>query len=280
MESVLITGGSGFLGRALTERLLAQGCERICIYSRNEYAQARMRADFQDDPRLRWFIGDVRDAERMERALQSAKAVIHAAALKRIEVGHYNPDEMTKTNVVGTMNVIEASRRAGVRKVVLVSSDKAFEPVSAYGHSKALAESLVLAANNISPWGPRYSVCRYGNVSGSTGSVIPVWRELIAKGFAVPVTDPDCTRFWMSREEAASLVLGTLATPEGGELAIPNLPAYRLGDLAEAMGAQGVEIKGLGSFEKKHESMAAGNCSASARRMSVEELRERLTEVA
>ena len=280
MESVLITGGSGFLGRALTERLLAQGCERICIYSRNEYAQARMRADFQDDPRLRWFIGDVRDAERMERALQSAKAVIHAAALKRIEVGHYNPDEMTKTNVVGTMNVIEASRRAGVRKVVLVSSDKAFEPVSAYGHSKALAESLVLAANNISPWGPRYSVCRYGNVSGSTGSVIPVWRELIAKGFAVPVTDPDCTRFWMSREEAASLVLGTLATPEGGELAIPSLPAYRLGDLAEAMGAQGVEIKGLGSFEKKHESMAAGNCSASARRMSVEELRERLTEVA
>lgn len=203
---VLITGGTGFLARGLVRRLLEEGEERICLYSRNEFAQARMREEFNDDRRLRWFIGDVRDQERLERAMQSVESVIHAAALKRIEVGHYNPDEMLKTNVWGTTNVIEAARRAHVARVVFVSSDKAFQPVSPYGQTKALAESMVLAANTISPWGPKFSVCRYGNVAGSTGSVIPVWRELLARpdntAKGVRITDPDCTRFWMSREEA------------------------------------------------------------------------------
>lgn len=267
---VLITGGSGFLGRALVEKLLADGCPRICIYSRNEYSQAKMRAEFADDARLRWFIGDVRDVERLERALQSVYTVIHAAALKRIEVGQYNPEEMAKTNIIGTMNVIAAARRAGIGKALLVSSDKAYQPVSPYGQSKAMAESLFLTAND-PQYGPRFAVVRYGNVAGSTGSVIPTWRSRAARGQPVRVTDPECTRFWMDRADAATLVVDTLVSMRGGELTIPDLPAYRLGDLAEAMGLR-YEVVGLGSFEKLHESMDATRSSETAERLTVEEL--------
>jgi UDP-N-acetylglucosamine 4,6-dehydratase len=283
---VLITGGTGYLGHGLVRRLLEQGCQRICIYSRGEYAQARMRAEFENDARLRWFIGDVRDQQRLERAMESVEAVIHAAALKRIEVGAYNPDEMVKTNVLGSQNVIEAARRAGVQKVLLVSSDKAFEPVSPYGQSKALAESLFLAANDMSPYGPRFAVTRYGNVAGSTGSVIPTWRQIKEKWseaivwpkVKVPVTDPECTRFYMTRDQAVELVLTTLRDMVGGELAIPDLPAFRLGDLAAAMDVD-MDIRGLGAFEKKHEGMGPGNTSDMARRMDVSELREALVHV-
>lgn len=270
-RGVLITGGAGFLGHALVERLLADNWQRICIYSRNEFSQARMRASFKDDIRLRWFIGDVRDRDRLARAMSSVQVVIHAAALKRIEVGNYCPDEMVKTNVYGSMNVIDAARAAGVEKALLVSSDKAFEPVSPYGQSKALAESLFLTAND-PQFGPRFSVVRYGNVAGSTGSVIPTWRSVIG---SVMVTDPECTRFWMKREEAAKLVIDTVTSMRGGEVAIPDLPAFRLGDLAEAMGRD-TEIVGLGEWEKKHESMDAKRCSADARRLDVTELRELL----
>lgn len=271
---VLITGGSGFLGRALVERMLADGCERICLYSRNEYSQARMRADFDSDTRLRWFIGDVRDRDRLTRAMASVESVIHAAALKRIEVGTYNPDEMVKTNVYGSMNVVDAARAAGVEKVLLVSSDKAYGPISPYGQTKALAESLFLTAND-PQYGPRFAVVRYGNVAGSTGSVIPTWRA--ARG-VVTLTDPGCTRFWMKREEAARLVIDTLASMRGGEVAIPDLPAFRLGDLAEAMELK-TKVVGLGDWEKKAESMCAGKCSDTARRMSIDEIREALKSV-
>lgn len=271
---VLITGGSGFLARALVEKLLADKCPRICIYSRNEYSQARMRAEYKDNPKLRWFIGDVRDVDRLERAMQSVHTVIHAAALKRIEVGQYNPEEMVKTNVYGSMNVITAARRAGIEKVLLVSSDKAFCPVSPYGQSKAMAESLFLTAND-PQYGPRFSVVRYGNVAGSTGSVIPTWRAQIAAGERVRVTSTACTRFWMGREEAAKLVVDTLVSMAGGEVAIPDLPAFQLGDLVLAMRAQ-CDVVGLNQWEKLHESMDENRCSESARRMTVEELRTRL----
>lgn len=277
-RGVLITGGSGFLGHALVEKLLADGCERICIYSRGEYAQARMRMEFGDDQRLRWFIGDVRDVDRLERAMQSVCSVIHAAALKRIETGAMNPDEMVKTNVLGSLNVINAARRTEVSKVLLVSSDKAFEPVSPYGQSKAIAESLFLTAND-PQYGPRFAVVRYGNVSGSTGSVIPMWREAISKGKPITVTDPDCTRFYMTRQQAAALVLDTLTCMKGGELAVPDLPAYRLGDLVTALDAPDVILGKLCDFEKRHESMSAGNSSDQARRLSVPELRGLLAEV-
>lgn len=274
MSSILITGGTGYLGQAITRRLLENDfwSQRICIYSRSEHAQATMRAQLNDDERLRFFVGDVRDQERLERAMHRVDTVIHAAALKRIEVGHYNPDEMVKTNVLGTMNVLEAARRAKVRRLVFVSSDKAFEPISPYGQSKALAESLVLAANRMN-LGPRAVVVRYGNVAGSTGSVIPKWREMLSRNphAEVSITDPECTRFWMFPDQAVALVLDATVSTE--ELLIPTLQAYRLIDLAAAMDAACVRITGLPAWEKKHESMGPGNCSADARRMSVESLR-------
>lgn len=274
-SGVLITGGSGFLGRALVEKLLADGCTRICIYSRNEFAQAKMREDLDDDERLRWFIGDVRDQPRLERAMSSVYSVIHAAALKRIEVGAYNPEEMIKTNVLGTMNVVEAARKAEVGKVLLVSSDKAFEPVSPYGQSKALAESLVLNAHD-PQFGPRFGVVRYGNVAGSTGSIIPTWRARIAAGKKVAITNPGCTRFWMTRAEAAALVVDTLVEMKGGDLKVPRLPAFSIGDLWEAFERPDCDIVGLQGHEKEHESMDVEKYSATAKRLSVDELRERL----
>lgn len=273
MRSVLITGGTGSFGRAFVPRALALGTERVCVFSRGEHAQAAMRDEYGKDERLRWFIGDVRDRDRLRRAMEGIETVVHAAALKRIEVGHYNPIEMVKTNVLGAVNVIEAAQDAGVEKVVGLSSDKAYQPVSPYGTSKALAESLLLAANNTrGKSGPIFAVCRYGNVAGSAGSVIPKWRETLKSIATVPVTDPDCTRFWMTMGEAVDLVTHTIETMRGGEMVIPKLPAYRLGDLADAMGAT-MDIRGLNGFEKKHEGMRDGLTSDMARRMTVDELR-------
>ncbi len=272
-RGVLITGGTGFLAKGLVRKLLAEGCPRICVYSRGEFAQARMRREFNDEPRLRWFIGDVRDRDRLEIAVDGVGAVIHAAALKRIEVGASNPGEMVKTNVTGSQNVIEACRRHGVARVLLVSSDKAFEPISPYGQTKALAESLFLSANEAYPSGPRFAVVRYGNVFGSTGSVFPLWREMIAYGAqSVPVTSPDATRFFMRLEEAVALVTDTLRMMVGGEVNVPTLPAYRVADLVEALDV-GMRIVGMNKWEKLHESMCEGNCSKDARRMTVNELR-------
>lgn len=280
-EKFLITGATGAFGNACVRRLLEKS-PRIVIFSRSEFRQFQMRKELEalgytEKDNIRFMIGDVRDRDRLRRAMQGIDVVVHAAALKRIEVGHYNPIEMVKTNVGGAINVIEAAQDAGVKKVIALSSDKAFQPVSAYGTSKALAESLFLAANNTSGWnGPRFAACRYGNVWKSTGSVVPVWSKILETSKKVPVTDPDCTRFFMTMDEAVDLVLNTVATMEGGELAIPNLPAYRLGDLATAMGAEELDITGLPEWEKKHESMGNNNSSDAARRMSVEELKEAL----
>lgn len=279
MNSVLITGGTGFLGQALVKQLLQQGTERICIFSRDEVKQAAMRAQIADpDEKLHWFIGDVRDRTRLRRAMNGIDIVISAAALKRIETGFYNPAEMVKTNVMGAMNVIEAATDAGVERVLQVSTDKAFSPISPYGHSKALAEALYLNANNArGKTGPIFAVVRYGNVWNSTGSVVPTWRAAIARDEQIRITDPECTRFFMLIDEAVDLVLRTIDTMKGGELAIPDLPAYRLGDLARAMDApRPYKLTGLPPFEKAHESMSEGNSSEQARRMSVEELREQL----
>jgi len=203
--------------------------------------------------------------------MEGTEVVVHAAALKRIEVGQYNPSEMVKTNILGTMNVIESAQDAGVRKVVALSSDKAFQPISPYGQTKALMESLILAANNtVGPTGPKFSVTRYGNVAGSAGSVIPKWRSILESADTVPVTDPDCTRFWMTMDEAVDLVIGAIENMPV-DIIIPQLPAFRLGDLADAMDAK-MNITGLPSWEKKHESMG-GEHSGKARRMTIEELR-------
>lgn len=280
MESILITGGSGFLGRALIKCFLAVGYDRICVYSRNEHTQFLVRQAFNNDERLRFFIGDVRDRDRLRRALEGVDTAVHAAALKRIEVGRYDAGEMTKTNIGGSTNVIEAATDAGVRKVLFVSSDKAYEPVSPYGQSKALAESLFINANESrGKYGPLFSCVRYGNVWNSTGSIVPVWNSMIEEGAtSVPVTDPNCTRFFMTIDQAVDLVMGTIVTMRGGEIAIPDLPAYRVGDLAEAMEVN-MDIKGLPKFEKMHEKMSAERCSVDAPRMTVMQLREELANV-
>jgi UDP-N-acetylglucosamine 4,6-dehydratase/5-epimerase len=283
MRSVLITGGSGAFGTAMVRYLLIRGAEpwRIAILSRGEHRQAEMAREMAPlDPkslRLRFFVGDVRDRDRLYRAMEDIEVVIHAAALKRIEVGAYNPMEVMKTNILGAANVIEAAKDAGVRKVVALSTDKAYQPISPYGTSKAFAESLFLAANNTrGATGPRFAVVRYGNVWRSTGSVVPTWLKMLETSDTVPVTDPDCTRFYMTMNQAVQLVLQTVETRRAGsEIAIPWLPAYRLGDLAEAMGAK-MKILGLPSYEKLHESMAEGNSSNTARRMSVAELKTAL----
>lgn len=271
-NSVLITGGTGFFGQAMVKHLLNEAlADRICIYSRDEYKQAVMRRRFNNDPRLRFFIGDVRDLPRLTRAMAGVELVIHAAALKRIEVGVSNPDEMVKTNVLGTQNIVDAALSVDA-DAVLLSTDKACEPVSAYGYSKALAEAIFQAA------GEGFAITRYGNVANSTGSVIPLWKEIIAEGSdTVPVTDWNCTRFYMTEGEAVGLVMTTAITMPK-EIMIPTLPAYRLEDLAEAMGAE-MDIKGLPKWEKLHESMIPGESSVNARRMSVEELREAIGNV-
>lgn len=284
---VLITGGTGYFGKAFTKHMLALG-HTVCIYSRGEFSQFLMRQSLGDDQNMRWFIGDVRDQKRLRRAMHGCDWVVHAAALKRIEVGHYNPTEMVNTNVIGTMNVCEAASDAGVSKVVFLSSDKAYQPVSAYGQSKALAESIVLSSNyTMGANGPIFAVTRYGNVANSTGSVIPIWREALRHGpwkqvdgkmgRSVNVTDPECTRFYMTEQQAVDLVRETLETMSGGELVIPEyLPAYRLGDLAEAMGAT-MNITGLSKFEKLHEGMRDGLTSDIARRMTIDELKEAIS---
>ena len=271
---IVITGGSGFLGRALTK--FWRENHTVCVYSRSESAQAAL----EPHPNVRKFIGDVRDRDRLRRAFDGADAVIHAAALKRIEVGEYNPDEMVKTNVIGTMNVIEAAKDAGVERVVYTSTDKAWQPISPYGQSKALAESLILAANNTVRRyeGPKFSVTRYGNVMGSTGSVIPVWRAAKAAGERGRITHPWATRFWMSIAEAVQCVERTLRCMQGGERIIPRLPSFRLGDLAEAMEIE-CDIIGLPAWEKAHEGMDDDNQSVHAPRLSVDEIRERLKEL-
>jgi len=266
------------MGHGLARELLSRGVERVCIYSRGEHAQFLMREGFGNNPALRFFIGDVRDVGRLERAMHGIDLVIHAAALKRIEVGEYDSGEMIKTNVEGAVNVIEAAMRAGVGKVVALSTDKACEPVNLYGASKLAAEKLFLAANNSAGHlGPKFAVTRYGNVAGSTGSVIPIWRRALERGLPITMTHPDATRFWMTGAEAVDLVLRTAADMQGGELVIPDLPAYRLEDLALAMGPfAGLHIAGLGAGEKLHEAMRPGQTSDKARRMTVEELREGL----
>ena len=277
MKSILITGGTGSFGQAFVRHLLRESeYERICVFSRGEHIQAEMASSLAHIPgataRIRYFIGDVRDLRRLRRALKDIDVVVHAAALKRIEVGHYNPVEMVKTNIEGAINVVEAARDAGVCKAVFLSTDKAFQPISPYGQSKALAERIILSAND--RHGPKFSVTRYGNIWNSKGSVYPTWRRILAVGNErVIVTDPDCTRFFMWLREAVSLVQDTIRSMRGGETRIPTLPAYRLGDLAEAMGA-GLNVVGLPEWEKKHESMAAGNSSDVAKRLTVAEIRD------
>lgn len=279
MRSVLISGGTGSFGQAFTRAALASGIQRVCVFSRDELKQAEMRQEFTDT-RMRWFVGDVRDAKRLRRAMQECDTVIHAAALKRVEVGEYDTAEMVKTNVLGTMNVIEAATDAVVDKVIMLSTDKASAPVSGYGATKLVCERLMAGAEaGRGKNGPRFATVRFGNFAGSRGSIIPTWRQMLDNGLqSLPVTDRRCTRFIMRVEEAVAEVFALETDMEGGELLAPTLQAFHVVDLASAMGSPWHEV-GLRPGERLHEQMRDGVSSETADMLTVPDLQELLRAV-
>lgn len=251
---ILITGGSGSFGQAFTQRLLQDNlASRIVIYSRGEHLQEDMLRRFEDD-RLRFMIGDVRDQARLQMAMQGIDTVIHAAAMKVVPIAEYNPFECVLTNINGAENVCRASLAAGVQRVVALSTDKAVSPLNLYGATKLAAEKIFVAANNVSAGRCSYSVCRYGNVVGSRGSVVPLFQRLAATEDHLPITDPRMTRFWMTMDQAVDLVLSSLSMMKGREIFIPKLPSMRVTDLATAMAPQLPHtIVGIRPGEKLHE---------------------------
>lgn len=262
--SILITGGTGSLGKSLIDYLLTQTkIRRIAVFSRDELKQHDLRILFKNDSRLRWFLGDIRDLDRLKRAFHGVDFVIHAAALKQVDTGEYNPMEFIKTNVLGSQNVIDASIDAGVKRVVALSTDKASSPINLYGATKLTADKLFVAANNYSyTYGTTFSVVRYGNVMGSRGSVIPFFKNLAHQGKPLPITDLRMTRFWISIEDAVKFVVDSLEMMSGGELYVPRIPSMKIVDLARAVSPNSklVEI-GMRPGEKLHEEMISADDS-------------------
>jgi UDP-N-acetylglucosamine 4,6-dehydratase len=256
--SILITGGTGSFGKAFLEEVLTRHSpRRVVIFSRDELKQYEMRQKWGDDPRVRFFLGDIRDLDRLTLALHGVDLVVHAAALKQVDTAEYNPMEYVKTNILGSENVIQASIAAGVKKVVALSTDKASSPVNLYGATKLTADKLFISSNHYSyARGTSFSVVRYGNVMGSRGSVIPFFRRLASEGTPLPITDMRMTRFWITLPQAVDFVITSFADMTGGELYVPRIPSMRVVDLAEAIapGAALTEM-GIRPGEKLHEEM-------------------------
>jgi UDP-N-acetylglucosamine 4,6-dehydratase (inverting) len=254
----LITGGTGSFGKAFARYALDHlDPARLVIFSRDELKQYEMRHQFGDDPRLRWFIGDIREERRLARAMHGVDFVVHAAALKQVDTAEYNPFEFVKTNVLGSQNVVETAIDSGVKKVVALSTDKASSPINLYGATKLTADKLFISGNHYAAgYETRFAVVRYGNVMGSRGSVIPFFRRLAAAGKPLPITDLRCTRFFITLEHAVRMVVDTFDLMQGGELLVPRIPSMKVTDLAQAV-APGAEMKdvGLRPGEKLHEEM-------------------------
>ena len=259
-KSILITGGTGSLGKALTSRILESYPEvnRIIVFSRDEQKQFQMEQEFPKVkfPQMRFLIGDVRDYERLERAMEGVSFVIHTAAMKHVHIAEYNPDECVKTNVGGAENVIRASVKANVERVVSLSTDKACAPINLYGATKLTSDKLFIAANNFKGNKDiKFSVVRYGNVMGSNGSVIPFFLNRKKEGI-LPITSKKMTRFNISLDEGVDMVIHALKNAWGGELFVPKIPSYRIMDLANAIGPNCEKpIVGIRPGEKIHEEM-------------------------
>jgi UDP-N-acetylglucosamine 4,6-dehydratase/5-epimerase len=254
-QVVLVTGGTGSFGKKITEILLAEyHPAKLIIYSRDELKQYEMRAAGFDHASLRYFIGDVRDQERLRRAMHGVNVVVHAAALKQVPACEYNPMEAIKTNIMGTSNVIEAALDASVKKVMSLSTDKAVNPVNLYGATKLAAEKLVVQSNAYAAGtSTRYACVRYGNVVGSRGSVVPVFLQQRQTG-RVTLTDKRMTRFWLSLEQGVHFVIKCIETMNGGEVYVPKIPSMKVIDLARAIAPKAkVEVIGIRPGEKLHE---------------------------
>jgi len=257
-KNILITGGTGSFGKKYTEILLKNyKPNKIIIYSRDELKQYEMAQQFTD-PAMRFFIGDVRDVDRLKNAMYGVDYVIHAAALKHVPIAEYNPMECIKTNIYGAQNVIDAALECGITKVIALSTDKAANPINLYGATKLASDKLFVAANNIR--GARrteFSVVRYGNVVGSRGSVVPLFKKLIAEGVKeLPITEAEMTRFWITLEQGVNFVLKNFERMKGGEIFIPKIASMKMVDLAKSMAPHlGVKIIGIRPGEKMHEIM-------------------------
>ncbi len=258
-RAVLITGGTGSFGQRMVRNLLrANRPRRLVIFSRDELKQSEMIHALrdQDQGTLRFFIGDVRDASRLEMAMRGIDIVVHAAALKQVPAAEYNPFECIRTNVIGAENVVTAALRNGVKKVIALSSDKAANPINLYGASKLASDKIFVAANNLSgDIGTQFAVMRYGNVVGSRGSIVPLFRKLIAEGVReLPITDDRMTRFWITLDQGVDLLLSSLSMMHGGEIFVPKSPSMKVVDLTRAM-APGLthRIIGIRPGEKLHE---------------------------
>jgi UDP-N-acetylglucosamine 4,6-dehydratase len=270
-SSILITGGTGSFGKAFVRRVLRDfDPRRVVVFSRDELKQYELRQVFGDDPRLRWFIGDIRDRDRLRRAMHGIDYVVHAAALKQVDTAEYNPFEYVQTNVSGSQNVIESAIDCGVRRVVALSTDKASSPINLYGATKLVADKLFVSANHYAAGHEtRFAVVRYGNVMGSRGSVIPFFAKLAAEGRSLPLTDKRMTRFWITLDQAVRFVIDSFGLMHGGELYVPRIPSMRIVDLAQAVAPDSpVHEIGIRPGEKLHEEMIAPDDSHRTVRLS------------
>jgi UDP-N-acetylglucosamine 4,6-dehydratase/5-epimerase len=256
-QNILVTGASGSFGHAFVRRLLDQhDPARVVVFSRDEWKQSLMARTFSNDPRLRFFLGDVRDVDRLRLAFHGVDVVVHAAALKQVPACERSVGECKRTNVDGSENVLLACLSEGVKKAVILSTDKSPNAATAYGASKSLAERLFCSYNSYSGNdGPIFAATRYGNVLGSRGSVVPIWQQCVRESRPLEITNPDSTRFLMTIDESVDLVLLALEKMRGGEVFVPKLPSCRLGDLADAVAGMGYprKIIGLRGGEKVHE---------------------------
>jgi len=274
-KTILITGMTGSFGTAFSKYILSKKPQKIICFSRDWLKQKNLRDEMGDPSNVRWFIGDIRDKDRLIRAMKDVDYVVHAAAIKDLSSCEYNPSECMLTNVIGTQNVIDACIERRVKKSILISTDKCVSPINAYGTSKAMAEKLWIQGNKYAASeSMAFSVCRYGNVIGSAGSVLPVWKKLIENGAKeLPVTDERCTRFWFPMQDAIDLVLDSLENMKGGEIYIPHIPSIRIIDLATAFGLP-YKVVGIRPGEKLHEELDQGYSSDKNEFLTVEQIRE------
>ena len=265
-KTILITGGTGTFGKAFALEVLTKypDVAKIIIYSRDEFKQFEMGQlrEFKDNPKMRYFVGDVRDRERLYRAFDGVDMVIHAAALKQIPSCEYNPFEAIKTNVNGAQNVIDTAIDRGVSRVVALSTDKACQPINLYGATKLCSDKLFIAGNSYTgDKKTKFSVVRYGNVMGSRGSIVPFFKDLVTSGSkSLPITDDRMTRFWLRLDQAVELVIYALENMSGGELYVKKIPSIKITDLAKAIAPNlPIEIVGIRPGEKIHEKMISSD---------------------